>query len=133
MQTAQIQGGDAAQQARRAASIDLQDRPAYWLNAAWNDLRTGMNGNHNTPTICFRNCVASLVAALERGASDIDLCAGNPPGINGMPTEGSYVRVWHAIAVALELEALAQFKAAHDNAAQDEAITSMTPVTQVPG
>lgn len=110
---------------------DLMDRPSYWLREAWNDLRVGMQGRANEPTICFRNCVNSLVKSLERGATDIDLCADNPPGANGMPYEADCVRVWRSVATALELEALAQFKAAHDQHAQVEAIEAMTPVTQV--
>ena len=110
--------------------VDQLDRPSYWMREAWNDLRAGMQGRGNTPERCLANCVTSLVRALERGATDIDLCADNPPGANGMPNEPDLVRVWLAVSSSLELEALAIYKAQHDAHAQVEAIASMTPVVQ---
>lgn len=123
-------GGDATQQARRAMTIDQMDRPSYWLREAWNDLRTGMRGTANEPSLCFRNCVNSLVKALERGADDIDLCADTQPGANGMPLERDLVAVWRGVSAALENEALLVYKAQHDAHAQIEAVDSMEPIQE---
>lgn len=123
-------GGDAQQQARRQAMVDQLDRPAHWLQQGWDDLRAGMQGRGNTPERCFANCVQSLVRALERGATDIDLTCDRPPGVGGMPVEADLVQVFRAVANALELEALAVYKAQHDAHAQIEAVDSMEPVAQ---
>lgn len=111
-------------------ATDFMDRPSYWLREAWNDLRTGMQGRANEPTLCFRNCVKSLTMALEKGATDIDLTADVQPGSNGMPYERDLAAVWVAVANALELEALAAYKRQHDDAALVEARNSMTPEAQ---
>ena len=110
--------------------VDQLDRPSHWQRQAWDDLRAGLQGRGNAPEICLRNCVNSLVKALERGALDIDMTADVQPGANGMPVEPDLVRVWRAVASSLELEALAIYKAQHDAHAQDEAIESMTPAVQ---
>ncbi len=107
---------------------DLMDRPSYWQGQAWNDLRSALQGRGNTPERCLANCVNSLVKALERGAVDVDLCADNPPGANGMPIEPDLVRVWRATAAALENEAVVLYQAQQNAAAQVEARNSMTPV-----
>ena len=109
---------------------DMMDRPSYWLRQANTDLRTGMNGHGNAPVLCFRNCVGSLVKALERGATDIDVAADAQPGANGWPVEADLFAVWRGVATALELQALAVYKAQHDDAAQTEAIISMMPLAQ---
>ena len=108
---------DAVQEARRQRMVDFTQQPAHYLETAWFDVGTGLLGRGNRPDICFANAVTNVVKALELGlpAQDLDLI-GARPATRGLPEEEPLLRVWLAVATAVEAEGLSQYHAKVDAA-----------------
>ena len=103
------------------------DRPSFYMQNASQAFFLSMAGRGNRSDIQLRNCLRELVTAHEKGQPIDEL---SPTWeTQRLPAEDDLREVWLILSAAIENEAVLRCQQREREAAQNEAITSMTLVT----